>query len=65
MKIAFTLIHILALGTCFVVQLGAPEGRECRAFGAPYRRSKTTARHVSDVSSPAMAAVLKPHEVIS
>ncbi|CAN7749385.1 hypothetical protein [Rhizobium sp. LjRoot258] len=26
MKTASTLIHILALGTCFVVQLGAPEG---------------------------------------
>lgn len=25
MKIAFALIHVLALGTCFVVQLGAPE----------------------------------------
>jgi hypothetical protein len=25
MKTAFALIHVLALGTCFVVQLGAPE----------------------------------------
>ncbi len=53
---ASALIHILALGTCFVVLLGGGR-RRCQALRAPFRRWKTTAQHVSDMLTPATAAV--------